>query len=226
MKTIPTYIFILFINILTAQTLKFFCKVPKEELGGTEQAGILQKIVADSQYIYLVGQQPNEIKGFKNTNILFFSKIDYSGHVEKASLVLDPSITLNPTDIDPLIKLTDTTYIIYLAYQDTTSSNTNFYLTLEELNFRRYTLKRKFIFSDTLMEQDIAFIPESKKSIQVSCLTIFDLIPHHCPIRIEFMNLMAILKLKDLLSFQLILNHPQAFTGWISSIMVIMNLLA
>lgn len=163
MKTIPTYIFILFINILTAQTLKFFCKVPKEELGGTEQAGILQKIVADSQYIYLVGQQPNEIKGFKNTNILFFSKIDYSGHVEKASLVLDPSITLNPTDIDPLIKLTDTTYIIYLAYQDTTSSNTNFYLTLEELNFRRYTLKRKFIFSDTLMEQDIAFIPESKK---------------------------------------------------------------
>lgn len=77
MKRVLLFISIIYNINLTAQNLKYF-ELVSPILGGDHEAGNLEKVVTDSQFIYVMGHVPKEIPNSGKSNHPIFASLDYT----------------------------------------------------------------------------------------------------------------------------------------------------
>jgi hypothetical protein len=102
---------VIFLISLTikSQNIKFFDLIPNE-LSGDNNAGVLEKVVSDSNGIYFLGHLPRKITGVNNMAHASWGKLDYQGQIKNAKVIIDEDIAQRPYSNGPLIKLNDSIY--------------------------------------------------------------------------------------------------------------------
>ncbi|MEO6690823.1 MAG: hypothetical protein ABIO44_00645, partial [Saprospiraceae bacterium] len=96
---------------LNAQNLKYFSIIP-DELSGDDNAGLLAKVVSDSEFIYVMGHYPKEIKNIKKTTHPIIASYDYKGNILNSHLIIDSTISPSIFNNQPIIKKNDSIYFV------------------------------------------------------------------------------------------------------------------
>lgn len=134
---------------VSGQNLKYFSIIPNE-LSGDNNAGVIVKVAADSQYIYLMGHLPKIIPGQVNRAHASTATLDYQGNLLRYNLLVDSSIAAFPYLNEPLIKKNDSIY--FSIFQVNNNSQAYNLSELFELNLRTgHILKRKLFYDTTLI---------------------------------------------------------------------------
>jgi hypothetical protein len=110
-RTLISWIWIFcFTLTIQSQNIKFFDLIPNE-LSGDNQAGVVTKLVSDSNGIYVLGHLPRKISGVNNMAHASWGKLDYHGEIKNAKVIIDSNIAQLPYLNEPLIKINDSIYI-------------------------------------------------------------------------------------------------------------------
>lgn len=146
LKTIFTLFLFLNLFPVSGQDLKYFSFIPNE-LSGDNDAGVLMKVEADSQYIYLMGHLPKDIPGAINPSHAITATLDYQGKILRYNLMVDSSIGRLPYLNAPLLKTNDSIY--FSIFQVNNKSGAYYFQELFELNLRSGEIIKRKLFYDT-----------------------------------------------------------------------------
>ncbi len=160
MNQVLLLISLIFSINLSAQNLKYF-ELVSPLLGGNHEAGNLEKVVADSQFIYVMGHVPKEIPNSGKSNHPIFASIDYTGKIKKVELLIDSFILNTPYSNQRMIKKNDS---IYLAFFYITNPNRLEFggYELFEVNLRQGKVIKRKRFYDYKVHDDALIFTDNE----------------------------------------------------------------
>lgn len=162
MRRILIFISFVYNLSLSAQNLKYF-ELVSPILGGDHEAGNLEKVVADSQFIYVMGHVPKEIPNSGKSNHPIFASLDYTGKIKKVELLIDSFILNTPYSNQRMIKKNDSIYLTFFYIPNPYRLEFGGY-ELFEVNLRQgKVIKRKRFYDYKVHDDALIFTDQELK---------------------------------------------------------------